>query len=514
MNALRPTLVGRDHSLLAVARARRARSSALSLLFLTLVSAVFPASASSVIVGSKKFTESYVLGEIARRALNDAGVATEHRQGMGGTIILWQALQGGQIDAYPEYTGTIAQEILKNGQQLSFHEIRDALGKFGVGMTESLGFDNTYALVMRRSEAQRLGIRTISDLRKHPELKVGLTHEFLDRQDGWRPLRERYGLPQQSVIGIDHALGYVALGNGSIAVKDAYSTDAKIEENDLVVLEDDLRFFPKYEAVFLFRSSMSPGAISALRRLEGTLDEKRMIHLNMEAERTKNYTFAANLYFEDGERSANSVGESFPHKLARWTLRHLELAGFSLLLSVIIGIPLGIVASRGGLIGQGILGFASIVQTIPSLALLALLVPLPFFGISVRTAIAALFLYGLLPIVRNTASGLQDIPRSLRESAVALGLSPFSRLWEVYLPMASRSILSGIKTSAVINIGTATLAALIGAGGLGEPILSGLNLNDHVTILEGAVPAALLALLVQWLFDVLDRVLIPKGLRI
>jgi osmoprotectant transport system permease protein len=484
------------------------------LLFLFLIGTVFPATANPTIIGSKKFTESYVLGEIARRALNDAGIAAEHHQGMGGTIILWQALRGGQIDAYPEYTGTIGQEILKNGRQQSFQEIRDALGKFGIGMTEPLGFNNTYALVMRRSEAQRLGVRTISDLRKHPQLRFGLTHEFLDRQDGWRPLHQRYGLPQQSVVGIDHALGYAGLASGSIDVKDAYSTDAKIEENDLVVLEDDLRFFPKYDAVFLFRSSMSPDAISALRRLEGTLDEKRMSHLNMEAERTKNYTFAANLYFKDGGSSANSVGESFPHKLTRWTLRHLELAGFSLLLSVIIGIPLGIVASRGGVIGQGILGFASIVQTIPALALLALLVPLPFFGISVRTAITALFLYGLLPIVRNTASGLQDIPRSLRESAIALGLSPFTRLWEIYLPMASRSILSGIKTSAVINVGTATLAALIGAGGLGEPILSGLNLNDHATILEGAIPAALLALLVQWFFDILDRVLIPKGLRI
>ena len=199
----------------------------------------------TIVIGSKKFTESYVLGEIAQHALNDAGIAAEHRQGMGGTIILWQALRGGQIDAYPEYTGTIAQEILRNGHQPSFQEIRDALGKFGVGMTEPLGFNNTYALVMRRSEAQRLGVRTISDLRKHPELKIGLTHEFLDRQDGWRPLRERYGLPQQSVIGIDHALGYAALANGSIDVKDAYSTDAKIEENDLVVLEDDLQFLPK-----------------------------------------------------------------------------------------------------------------------------------------------------------------------------------------------------------------------------------------------------------------------------
>ena len=381
-------------------------------------------------------------------------------------------------------------------------------------MTAPLGFNNTYALVMRRSEAQRLGIRTISDLQRYPELKFGLTHEFLERQDGWRPLRQRYGLPQQNIIGIDHALGYSALANGSIAVKDAYSTDAKIEQNDLFVLEDDLHFFPKYEAVFLFRSSTRADAIAALRRLEGTLDETRMIRLNAEAERTKNYARAADLYFERSARSPNDLNDSFPHKLARWTLRHLQLAGFSLLLSIIVGIPLGIVASRGGAVGHVILGFAGVVQTIPSLALLALLVPLPFFGISIRTAIAALFLYGLLPIVRNTATGLQDIPRSLRESAVALGLSPIARLWQVYLPMASRSILSGIKTSAVINIGTATLAALIGAGGLGEPIISGLNLNDHVTILEGAIPAAVLALLVQWCFDLLDRVLIPKGLRI
>ena len=466
-----------------------------------------------------------MLGEIAKRTLTDAGIPAEHRQGMGGTIILWEALRGGQIDAYPEYTGTIATEILRSDSTLSLDQIRNSLEKIGVGMTAPLGFNNTYALVMRRSEAQRLGIRTISDLQRYPALKFGLTHEFLERQDGWRPLRQRYGLPQQNIVGIDHALGYSALANGSIAVKDAYSTDAKIEQNDLLVLEDDLHFFPKYEAVFLFRSSTRADAIAALRRMEGTLDETRMIRLNAEAERTKNYARAADLYLEgrDGalrrpdaaaRRPYHNLDDSFPHKLARWTLRHLQLAGFSLLLSIIVGIPLGIVASRGGVVGHVILGFAGVVQTIPSLALLALLVPLPFFGISIRTAIAALFLYGLLPIVRNTATGLQDIPRSLRESAVALGLSPIARLWQVYLPIASRSILSGIKTSAVINIGTATLAALIGAGGLGEPIISGLNLNDHVTILEGAIPAAVLALLVQWCFDLLDRVLIPKGLRI
>jgi osmoprotectant transport system substrate-binding protein/osmoprotectant transport system permease protein len=475
--------------------------------------------AADVVIGSKKFTESYVLGEIAKRALSDAAIPAEHRQGMGGTIILWEALRGGQIDAYPEYTGTIATEILKSDSSVALDQIRDSLEKLGVSMTAPLGFNNTYALVMRRSEAQRLGVRTIGDLQRYPELKFGLTHEFLERQDGWRPLRQRYGLPQENIIGIDHALGYSAIANGSVDVKDAYSTDAKIEENDLVVLEDDLHFFPKYEAVFLFRSSTRADAIAALRRLESTLDETRMIRLNAEAERTKNYARAADLYFNVGAAASgrlgpSHIGEDFPRKLVRWTLRHLQLAGFSLLLSIIVGIPLGIVASRGGAVGHVILGFAGVVQTIPSLALLALLVPLPFFGISVRTAIAALFLYGLLPIVRNTATGLQDIPRALRESAVALGLSPIARLWKIYLPIASRSILSGIKTSAVINIGTATLAALIGAGGLGEPIISGLNLNDHVTILEGAIPAAVLALLVQWCFDLLDRVLIPKGLRV
>ena len=327
----RPKLLGRDSERIRERsrRVRRGESNSLSLAFLILFAAVFSTNAQSVVImGSKKFTESYVLGEIAKRTLNDAGIPAEHRQGMGGTIILWQALRGRQIDAYPEYTGTIEQEILKTNRQLSLDEIRETLTKFGVGMTKPLGFNNTYALVMRRSEAQRLGLHTISDLRNHPELKVGLTHEFLDRQDGWQPLRARYALPQQNVIGIDHALGYAALKNGSIDVKDAYSTDAKIGEYDLVTLEDDLQFFPRYNAVFLYRLSLPTPAVAALRKLEGTLDETRMIRLNAEAERTRNYARAANLYFQGGTGSTTAAGESFWHKLTRWTLRHLELAGF------------------------------------------------------------------------------------------------------------------------------------------------------------------------------------------
>lgn len=491
------------------------RAVLLSCLSAVLILNSFSASADPIIIGSKKFTESYVLGEIAKRSIANAGLPVEHRQGMGGTIILWEALRSGQIGLYPEYTGTISEEILKDPALSSADQMRVALEKSGVGMTNPLGFNNTYALVMRRSEAEKLGIRTIADLQDHPDLKFGLTHEFLDRRDGWRPLTERYQLRPGNVIGIDHGLGYAALQNGSIDVKDAYSTDAKIGENDLVALRDNLNFFPQYKAIFLYRLALPPVAIAALRKLEGTFSETRMIQLNAEAERTKNYARAAALYFQPNESARlAAIGESFPHKLARWTTRHLELVGISLFLAIIVGVPLGIVASRGGAIGHAILATTSMVQTIPSLALLALLVPVPFFGISPRTAIAALFLYGLLPIVRNTATGLQNIAPPIRESAIALGLESGARLRQIYLPIASRTILAGIKTSAVINVGTATLAALIGAGGLGEPILSGLNLNDHATILEGAIPAAVLALLVQWFFDLLDRVLIPKGLRL
>jgi len=486
----------------------------IGLVWATLLSSA-AGNAEPILIGSKKFTESYVLAEIAKRVIEKTGVAVEHRQGMGGTIILWQALRGNQISAYPEYTGTIAEEILKLPPATTANELREQLAKSGVGMTSELGFNNTYALVMRRDVAEQNQIRTIGDLRNHPDLKFGLTHEFLDRLDGWRPLADKYRLPSQNVVGIDHGLGYEALRNRSIGVKDAYSTDAKIAENDLVVLEDDLKFFPQYQAVFLYRLELPPNVIAGLRSLESSFTERRMIDLNAAAERMKNYAQAADLYFNDANSTAaGRTDESFRHKLWRWTSRHLQLAGVSLLLSIAVGIPLGIAASRGGWFGQIILGVTGAVQTIPSLALLALLVPVPFFGISARTAIAALFLYGLLPIVRNTATGLQDIAQPLRESATALGLEPSARLWKIYLPMASRSILGGIKTSAVINIGTATLAALIGAGGLGEPILSGLNLNDHVTILQGAIPAAILALLVQWSFDLLDRLLIPKGLRL
>jgi len=488
-------------------------------LFSTVIASLLAARAAdageAIVLGSKKFTESFVLSEIAKRSLEEAGFQVEHRRGMGGTIILWEALRQGSIAAYPEYTGTVQEEILKRPMVPSVKALRQELAQYGIGITDELGFNNTYALVMTRSRASHLGIQKIGDLSKHPELRLGLTHEFLGRRDGWEPLQRRYELNMLNVRGIDHTLGYVALLNGEIDVKDAYTTDAKIAENDLVVLADDLKFFPQYRAVFLFRLDTPSAAITALRRLEGTLTEVKMIHLNEIAEQTKDYSSAADAYFkQSGQASRFSISESFAHRLVRWTVRHLMLVSLSLAAAIAIGIPLGIYAGRPGFLSEIILGLTGIIQTIPALALLALLVPIPFLGIRPVTAIVALFLYGLLPIVRNTATGLRDIPPQIRDAAEVLDLKPQTRLMKIFLPLASPSILDGIKTSAIINIGSATLAALIGAGGLGEPIISGLNLNDNTTILEGAVPAALLAIAGQGFFSIMDRFIIPRGLRL
>jgi osmoprotectant transport system permease protein len=230
------------------------------------------------------------------------------------------------------------------------------------------------------------------------------------------------------------------------------------------------------------------------------------------AEKSKNYADAAAAYFKAAPAATGSQTVSLLKYEWKLTVEHLTLVVISLLAAILVSVPLGVVASRPGWVSQLILGAAGMIQTIPSLALLALLIPI--FGIDKTTAIIALFLYSLLPIIQNTAVGLRDIPQPLRESAEALGLEPRAQLFKIFLPLAAGSILAGIRTSAVINVGTATLAGLIGAGGYGEPIQSGLQLNDNATILQGAIPAAVLAILVQFGFNALDRSLIPRGLRL
>ncbi|MCG8405029.1 MAG: ABC transporter permease subunit [Phycisphaerales bacterium] len=468
-------------------------------------------------IGSKKFTESAILGEMLKHIARHEGYASKHTRDLG-TRVLFNALKIGGVDAYVDYTGTLSQVLLSGKQLVGIDELRVALRDEGILMSRPLGFRNNYVLGIREDLAKQRKIRTISDLKKHPDLVLAFSNEFMDREDGWPSLRDRYQLPHENVKGMDHDLAYRGMERRAIHVTDLYSTDAEIRYYNLRALKDDLHHFPDYEAVILYRADLktrAPNFVKKILRLENRIAEEAMIKMNARAKLSRVRDTVVSADFLDNVLGIKvEVGkEDWLANLRSNTYEHLRLVAISLFAAIVIAIPLGIVAAGAPGPGQTILGVVGIIQTIPALALLVFMIPI-FRDIGSVPAIAALFLYSLLPIVRNTYTGLHDISPALKESAAALGLSRFARLRLIELPMASRTILAGIKTSAVINIGTATLGALIGAGGYGQPILTGIRLNDVSLILQGAIPAAALALLVQAIFEIAERIFVSKGLRI
>jgi len=490
---------------------------------LALLVCALAARAETVIVGSKTFTESVVLGEIATQLLRSADVPARHRRELGGSRVLFSGITRGDIDVYPEYTGTIRAELLA-GRDIGS---RDELGallrdEFGLVMLGPLGFNNTYAIGVTRQTAERHDLETISDLRDHPELRFGFSNEFMERADGWPGLRAAYNLDNPAA-GMQHDLAYRALESGNIQAMDLYATDAEIAYYDLVVLDDDLGYFPRYDAVLLVRADLQerrPEAVRALRQLRGAIDEERMASLNRLAKigpgagasRVPEAVIARDALAELFGIETEARVETRLAVLRRTTLEHLHLVSVSMALALVVGVGLGVVAARVPALAPPVLWLVGIMQTMPSLALLVLLIPL--FGLAPATAIAALFLYSLLPIVRNTHAGLTGIPAGVRESARAIGLTSVQRFVDVELPMALPMILAGVKTAVVINVGTATLAALIGVGGYGQPILTGIRLDDFSLILMGAVPAAVMAIIAQLLFDGAERILVSRGLRL
>ncbi len=459
-------------------------------------------------IGSKLFTESVILGEVVKQLAESEDIETGFYRQLGGTRVVWNALVEGEIDVYPEYTGTLIQEIFQNPEINSFEGIQGELAKLGLHATNPIGFNNSYALGMKREKAEELGIRSISDLKNHLMLKFGFTNEFLDRNDGWKGLKERYDFNEVNLTGLDHDLAYRGLEAGDIDVIDLYSTDAEIKYYDLISLEDDLQFFPRYEAVFVYRNELEesyPGFIEKLERTAGTINEEMMSSMNAAVKiEGENDSEVASAYLRSVFDIQSEVEQvSMWDELWKHTIDHLYLVGISLGFAILFAIPLGVMASKFSWLESSLLGLVGILQTIPSLALLVFMIPL--LGIGALPAMAALFLYSLLPIVRNTHAGITNIPQPVIESANALGLPAKIILQKIELPLAIPTILAGIKTSAVINVGTATLGALIGAGGYGQPILTGIRLDDTALILQGAIPAALLALLVQWGFDLIEK---------
>jgi osmoprotectant transport system substrate-binding protein/osmoprotectant transport system permease protein len=467
-------------------------------------------------VGSKSFTESYILAEIVAQVIERAGEArVERKLGLGGTGITQRAIVSGAIDIYPEYTGTLSRVILKDPALVTPDAIRARLVASGLTISEPLGFNNTYALAVRADTAERLGLAKISDLSRHDRLTAAFTSGFLEREDGWPGLKRHYGLAIGNVRVMEHALTYRAIAAGEVDVMDVFSTDGQLERLHLRILKDDRGFFPDYSAVLLARRDMAerfPRTWARLREvLEGSLDDRRMSALNAMADLDGKSVPEVAAAFAgtaspDAHRRSGLAAEIYA-----LTLDHLVLVLVALAAAIVVGMPMGIAAARFRRAGQLELGAVGMLQTIPALALLVFMIPL--FGIGKGPALVALSLYALLPIVRSTYAGLIAIDGHLIEIAFVLGLGRLARLVRIELPLASISIMAGIKTSAVMTVGTATLAAFIGGGGYGTLIVRGLALDDTATILAGAAPAAVMAVAFHALFELLDRLAIPRGLR-
>lgn len=484
------------------------RRGAILVALLAVTLAVVRAASPTIVIASKQDTEGQILAEILAQLVEaQTPYAVDRKTNLGGTLLVFDALRSGDVDAYPEYTGTIAAAILH--RNLAVPAMRAAMQReYGIAMSGELGFNNTYVLAMRADVAARLHVRAISDLAAHPQLRWGVTPEFLRRSDGLPGLERAYGLGNVNAVDVEKSLAYQALDRGTISVTDAYSTDGELLRYGFATLADDRHFFPQYRALYLVRDQTlraAPQLRRVLDELTGSIDDRTMTQLNARVDidhQSPADVAAAFIARRFGVARAHAADSTWT-MLGRALARHVELTLVTVFFCVLIGVPLGIVAAQHTGIGHVIMKVVGTLQTVPSIALLALMIPL--FGIGVLPAIVALVLYGLLPIVANTRAGLAQIPPDLLDAAEGIGLSASQRLRWVEIPLAIPFMLAGIRTSAVIAVGTATIAALIGAGGLGDFILSGLTLNDPHLLLLGAIPAALLAIFVDELVYRVER---------
>jgi osmoprotectant transport system permease protein len=501
------------------------------------ISAQNPRSDRPVVIASKPFGESFILAELFAQMLENRGFKVDRRPGLGATEVAFSAVRSGAVDAYPEYTGTgllaVLHEPPRSDPAAVFDRVsREFRSRFGVRWLPPLGFENTYAIAVRRETAAKYSLATLSDLaRAGPQLNAGLTADFIERKDGLPGLRGAYGMSFKSVRPLGQAVKYEALASGAVDVIDGYSTDGFIAKYDLVVLRDDKRFFPPYEAAALVSARLqkeNPGAIAALSELSGRIDVTTMRKLNARLEVNqepvekiaRSELVALGLVTTGGQSgvSTSSSRSSFLNymwgrraALGSALLRHILLVAISLIAGILVAIPLGLWLDYAGRAAEPVIRAVGLLQTIPSLALLAFMVPL--IGIGVWPALVALWIYSLYPILRSTYSGIRDADPNAVHAARALGMTPGQILTQVRLPLAAPTILSGIRTAAVIGVGTATLAAFIGAGGLGEPIATGLALADTRLILSGALPAAVLALVVDALLGLVERITTPAPLK-
>ncbi|UCF68640.1 MAG: ABC transporter permease subunit [Acidobacteriota bacterium] len=524
-----------------LAHSRRARPLriAFALLVCTVIgsctSSARAAASEPIVVGSKNFAENRLLAELFARLIEArTRLSVERRLNLAGTQVCFEALRTGAIDLYPEYTGTglvtLLGEAPRGGATETLNFVRrEFLDRFDLWWLSPLGFENAYELAVPTELAEREGLRTISDLtRISGQLRAGLGYEFIERADGLAGLRETYGLAIRDVLALQQALKYQAAAAREIDCLDVYTTDGRMLVHELTVLEDDRDFFPPYQAAPLLRGETlrrHPELGAVLSLLADAIDEDTMRQANLRVqEQGEPIERVAQQMLERlglvGEKEIEAVSTrelslmaymlARRGQLVRRGLEHLGLTALALALGILVAVPLGLYLERRRRVAESIIRAIGITQTIPSIALLAFMIPL--LGVGAAPAVVALWIYSIFPMLRNTYTGLRDAFPAAVQAASALGMTDAQVLRRVRLPLAVPVILAGVRTSAVLTVGTATLAAFIGAGGLGVPIVAGLQLADTTRILSGALPAAALALLVDAALALIERALRPRGL--
>lgn len=470
-------------------------------------------------VGSKNFTEQEILGEIVARLLERGAGATVHRRfGLGGTEICHTALTADQLDIYVEYTGTgllnvLRWDVIQDPARAYLAVAAGYRDRYDLAWLPPIGFNNTYAITVRAQDARDNGWTRISDLAGTAGLRAGFTAEFMERPDGYPGLADAYGLEFATTVDLDPGLMYQAASDGQVDVICAFATDGRIAEYGLRTLEDDRAFFPPYDAAPVVRAELletHPEVRDALALLAGAIADEDMRAMNHAVDVLRrdpaevaddwvdahlggrSQTEPSTPDAARGRESLFRLAISRRAEIGRKTLRHLGLSAAGTSLAVLFAVPLGVLIHRSKRARAPALAATEILQTIPSLAMLAFLFAL--YGLlGVVPAVTALVLYALLPIVVNTFTGLQEVPRSVVEAANGVGMSHWQRLRIVELPLAAPMIIAGIRTAAVLTVGIATLSTYIGAGGLGDFIARGLARNDPRLTLLGALPAAALA---------------------
>ncbi|RLA63412.1 MAG: hypothetical protein DRQ88_04645 [Epsilonproteobacteria bacterium] len=452
-------------------------------------------------VGSKLETENKILAEIIAQALETTGeVQIERKFSLGSSGVIYNTLKKGDIDIYPEYSKRIGEVVISSQWQRHLYQINKALAGEGILMAGLLGFNNSYSLVVKKDNVKFKNIENISDLKGFTSYQRAFSYDFLRAQDGFSSVFKAYGIDtgikhRSFKMKKDRLIG--ALNSGEVDLIQVGSTSPDIVRHNLKVIKDDKKHMSRNFGIILVKGSFAKRFPASWKLLNDVIlkkitnDDMAKMNAQVELEGKTYSTVAMSFLKKAGLDTRFSLWKQISPKF----FTHLQLVIIPLLFSTLFGLFLVVMATKNKVFEKLVSSINRFYKPIPFLIILCVLIP--FLGTGKVPVYMALFIFGIFPIVKWS--------KSTNEEDANLSW------WGT--PMASHNIWAGIKNTAFINVGIATLAAYIGAGGLGDLIISGLSGKDKNLILMGVIPAIILAAFIHLIVELSDKYTTPKSLR-